>query len=486
MCHENKHYPRSEKTRNMKKLLAAVFVLLGFLEANAQVERSADFHEKYSLKQVVVLSRHNIRSPLSGPESALGRITPHEWFRWTSAPSELSLRGGVLETMMGQYFRKWLVSEALMQENEVPAKGTMRFYANSMQRTIATAQYFSSGMLPIANVGIEHHYSIGTMDPVFSPVITRDDEAFRQAVVKEINDRFGNGTTAGIGEAMSDNYKLLEDVLDLRQSAACQQGDTCSFRTDDSVITLSMGQEPSLKGSLSLACKAVDALVLQYYEEPDDRKAAFGHELSLNDWLTLSAIKDYYGDVLFTSATLSVNLAHPLLKELLAELRDEQRRFSFLCGHDSNLGSVLGALGWDDYSLPASIEKTPIGAKLVIEKWLGTDGQEYVAMNMVYQSTDQLRQMPLLSLQNPPIVYGMKLNGLQANDDGLYRLADFEQRIAERIEANGATPAGIQSMQRRDSHAQAKVYDLQGRQTVKSLPDRGIYIKNARKVIATQ
>ena len=88
------------------------FLLLGVsLSAFAQANRPDDFRERYTLKQVVVLSRHNIRSPLSGRHSTLQRITPHEWYQWSSAPSELSLRGGALETMMGQYFRKWLVSE---------------------------------------------------------------------------------------------------------------------------------------------------------------------------------------------------------------------------------------------------------------------------------------------------------------------------------------------------------------------------------------
>ena len=41
----------------------------------------------YTLDQVVVLSRHNIRSPLSGGGSVLGDITPHEWFPWSSDPS---------------------------------------------------------------------------------------------------------------------------------------------------------------------------------------------------------------------------------------------------------------------------------------------------------------------------------------------------------------------------------------------------------------
>ena len=65
----------------------------------------------YRLDRVVILSRHNIRSPLSGSGSMLGEITPHEWFQWTSSPSELSLRGAVAETMMGQYFRLWLEQE---------------------------------------------------------------------------------------------------------------------------------------------------------------------------------------------------------------------------------------------------------------------------------------------------------------------------------------------------------------------------------------
>ena len=106
-----------------------IYLLLGVsLSTFAQANRTDGFRERYTLKQVVVLSRHNIRSPLSGRHSTMQRITPHEWHHWSSAPSELSLRGGALETMMGQYFRKWLVSEGLMQENEIPAEGVMRFY----------------------------------------------------------------------------------------------------------------------------------------------------------------------------------------------------------------------------------------------------------------------------------------------------------------------------------------------------------------------
>ena len=406
------------------------FFLLGVtLSVFAQTNRPEDFRERYTLKQVVVLSRHNIRSPLSGRQSALQRITPHEWFQWSSAPSELSLRGGALETIMGQYFRKWLVNEGLMQENEIPAEGTMRFYANSKQRTIATAQYFSSGMLPVANVHIEYHCEMDKMDPVFHPQITDDNEDFKTLAQQQIAAMGGEKGLVGIGEKMTDNYKVLERVLDMDKSRACLEGDTCHFRTDDAHVYLIKNREPGMGGSLRLACQAADALVLQYYEEPDAVKAAFGDTLSWEDWESISAIKDWYGDVLFTTPVVARQVARPLLRTILEELQSE-RKFTFLCGHDSNIGSVLAALEADDYSLPNTIEKkTPIGCKLVIEKWVDTDGKPYAALNLVYQSTEQLRNMVLLDLKNPPMVFPIRLKGLSHNADDLYPYETVLSRI---------------------------------------------------------
>ena len=64
-------------------------------------------------------------------------------------------------------------------------------------------------------------------------------------------------------------------------------------------------------------------------------------------------------------------------------------------------GDVLDA---EDYSLPQTIEKkTPIGCKLVIEKWENTEGQVFASLNLVYQSTEQLHSMALLDLGNTPM-----------------------------------------------------------------------------------
>lgn len=141
-----------------------------------------------------------------------------------------------------------------------------------------------------------------------------------------------------------------------------------------------------------------------------------------------------YQDALFAAPLVSANIANPLLKEIRSELDNDARKFSFLCGHDSNIGSVLSALDAEEYELPNAVEtKTPIGGKLVFEKWSDEAGEEYARVRYVYQSSDQLRQMPLLTAENPPMSYVLSFEGMKANADGLYKLSDLEARFDEAI-----------------------------------------------------
>lgn len=424
----------------MRKLNSLLFLLLlAFIcpsLAQAQLQRSEAFKGKYKLKEVVILSRHNIRSPLSTNGSALSKMTPHEWTEWSSAASELTLRGGVLETEMGQFFRKWTVEEGLFKENYVPTVDEVNLYANSMQRCIATAQYFSSGFMPVAGLHVNHRYVPSKMDPIFFPRLTKSSEAFRTEAMKQINAMGGKDGLVGINKSLKDSYDIISKVLDMKQSEYYKKGEVKDFVDNDTRITLNLNQEPGMKGSLKNANSASDAFILQYYEEPDALKAAFGHKLSLEDWTKIARIKDVYGDVLFTAPIVAVNVAHPLLQYMYDELNADTRKFTFLCGHDSNIASVDAALDVEDYSLPNSIEKkTPIGSKLVFEKWVDAAGKAYVAINLVYQSTGQLKQMSLLDLRHTPQIYALKLKGLTQNTDGLYTFEDVNNRFLQAIRA---------------------------------------------------
>ncbi len=426
-----------------RRVAFAVFMVLLTLCGMVRAERPASFRERYKLESMVILSRHNIRSPLSGNGSALGELTSHTWFPWTSAPSELSLRGGQLETMMGQFFGQWLTREGLIpgKDTYLPKEGEMRFYANSMQRTIATAQYFSSGMLPVANVTIEHKFAPSRMDPVFNPRLTFVSEAFRARAMEEIGAMGGPRGLQGINDRIAENYRTLEKALDLKDSPAARKDGFDRFRDDDMQILLELGEEPTMKGSLKKATSASDAFILQYYEEPDIVKAGFGHRLTRREWEQIAGVKNAYDEALFSAPSVAVNIAHPLLQEMDRELAQPGRKFSFLCGHDSNIVSVLAALDVEAYSLPRSLEKrAPIGSKLVIEKFLGKDGERYAAMSIVYQTTEQLRERTPLTLDAPPMIYPIRLKGLPVNGDGLYRLSDLRERFDAAIRAYDELP----------------------------------------------
>lgn len=387
-------------------------------------------HDGYTLEQVVVLSRHNIRSPLSSKGSALDSLTPHEWFAWTSDPSELSVRGGVLENEMGQYFRKWLEDEELFPANFMPSKEEVRIYANSKQRTIATANYFKSGLLPVSDLDVEYHVEYDTMDPVFSPNLTFVSDNYNEDVTAQVKELFADDI-----EGLADNYELLSRVIDVKKSEDWKSGNFTGFTTDDFELILEEGKEPATKGSLKTACSVSDALVLQYYET-DNRTASFGKNLTEPQWRQISEIKDVYGDVLFTAPLVATNVAHPLLKEIHSELQNKNRKFTFLCGHDSNIGSVLASLSVEDYMLPESIERaTPIGCKIVIGKWKNAAGEEFISVNLVYQTVDQLRGVTVLGDDNPPGIVNLRFEGLTPNADGLYQKADFEKRLKEAIDA---------------------------------------------------
>ena len=386
-------------------LLVGGLSLFGVVKPAVQQPETSDIpgdlsHKGYTLEKVVVLSRHNIRSPLSGNDSVLGRITPHEWYQWSSPASQLSVRGGTLETCMGQYFRKWLEKEDLFTENYRPDEETVRIYANSKQRTIATAEFFSAGLMPTANEDVEYHVEFDEMDPVFTPQITYISDEYKKAATEQIEEMYSDDI-----QSLGDNYELVSDVIDMEDSEAWKDGTVTEFKTDDTKVILEEGKEPAMEGSLKTACSVSDAMVLQYYEDKDAKEAAFGNDLSDKDWEDISEIKDVYVDTLFSAPLIATNVAHPLLQEIQSEMDEEDREFTFLCGHDSNVASVLAALGAEEYELPCTIEKrTPIGCKLVFSKWESADGKDYWSADLVYQTTEQLRGMELLDEENHPAI----------------------------------------------------------------------------------
>lgn len=398
--------------------------------------------EKYTLEQVVIVSRHNLRAPLSSNGSVPSELTPHSWINWTAKSSELTLKGGVEETGMGQYFRKWLDAEGLIPENSIPEEGEVRFSARDKQRCRATAKYFASGMLPLADIEVEYPGDAKGTEDFMKPVLHFYSDAYAADATAQVASLGGDTGFDSLAEQTRDVIKLIMDTVDMQDSEIYQSGKYGDLLKDGSGYTMEADKEPDTTGAIKTASQVADALLLQYYEEPDDVKAAFGHELTEDDWAAIGGFMSIALEMRHGAPLVAVNIAHPLLQELEKEFKNEKRKFSFFCAHDVTVLGTLSSLGAKLDALPGSIEtKTPIGVKLMFERRRDGNGQAWYRISMVYRSTAQIRSGEVLTPDNPPMKYDLTFEGVETNGDGLISEADFFALLDRAIEAFDALEA---------------------------------------------
>ena len=404
-------------------------------------EESGSLQDRYTLEQVVILSRHNLRAPLSKNGSVPSELTPHSWISWSAGSSELTLLGGMEETSMGQYFRKWLDREGLIPENSIPGEGEVRFNARDKQRCRATARYFAAGMLPLADIRVEHPGDDQGTTDFMQPVLHFYSEDYAADATAQVAAMGGETGFDGLAEQNRDVIRLIMDTVDMQDSEFYQSGKYGDLLTDGFGYEMEANKEPDLTGAVKPAYQVADALLLQYYEEPDAVKAAFGHELTEEDWTRLGLFMTTCLEMKHGAPLVAANIANPLLRELKSELQNEGRKFSFFCAHDCTVLGTLSALGAEDFALPGSIEtKAPIGVKLVFERRRDHEGQAWYRVSLVYRSTEQIRSGEMLTLDNPPLQYDLKFEGVGTNADGLISEADlfslFDRSIGKLDEIN--------------------------------------------------
>ncbi|WP_295570673.1 bifunctional glucose-1-phosphatase/inositol phosphatase [Stenotrophomonas maltophilia] len=392
--------------RPLRSLLLALALALALGVSTATAMAAPVAEEQ--LQQVILLSRHNLRAPVVA-SGALANATPETWPRWDVAPGELTTKGGVLEVYMGRYIGQWLRQAQLLPASDCPQPGDFHAHANSLQRTQATAQFFVAGAFPGCAVAIEQRTPLGTMDPMFNPVIHRDDVAFRERARSAMQQALAH---AGLLPSLS----LVEAITHYPQSAACKDRSDCHLTLADTTFSAEPGKEPRASGSLALANGVVDALLMEHYQADATLREGWGRLNGEAQWLALAQIRNRYQDILFGTPEVARDVAAPLLARVDALLKDPALpKVTLLVGHDSNIGSVLAALGITDYTLPGQYEKTPIGGLLQFERWRARhSGGERIRLAYVYPTTAQLRDAQPLTGTQPPGRVALRVPGCAA------------------------------------------------------------------------
>lgn len=398
----------------------------------APVLASTDNAENMQLEQVLLLSRHNLRTPIVNT-GILTEVTDKKWPAWDAQSGYLTTKGGALEVYMGHYFREWIDQNKLVSDELCPTDNEDLFvYTNSLQRTIATAQFFTAGAFPGCAVKIHHQPEIGKMDPVFNPIITNDSPEFKQKALAAMAEHLK-------GLDLKPGYDELDTVLNIKDSQKCKADKLCELSSQDNSFIIEADKEPGGVGSLKIANSAVDAIDLQYYEGFPADQVAWGLVNSADKWKKLNTLKNGYQETLFTPKLIAKNVAHPLLnyinKGFTSASKGETAKFIMLVGHDSNIASLLSAMDFKPYQLAEQYEHTPIGGKLVFQRWHDkSDKKDYVKVEYVYQTADQLRNNSYLSLETPPKHVTLEMKNCPIDKNGYCSWEDFQKVMKSALE----------------------------------------------------
>lgn len=412
----------------MKKRVIATAIAGTILMTGGVQAQSAP--EGYKLQQVLIMSRHNLRAPLANNGSVLEQSTPNPWPQWDVPGGQLTTKGGVLEVYMGHYMREWLAAQGMVTTGECPPADSVYAYANSLQRTVATAQFFINGAFPGCNIPVHQKEKLGTMDPTFNPVITKNSAEFSQQAVQAMEQERKK-------LQLDKSYQLLEKIVNYSKSPSCKDKPDCTLTGGKDNFSATYQKEPGVSGPLKVGYSLVDAFTLQYYEGFPLDQVAFGQIKTDQQWEELSKLKDGYQDSLFTSKEVASNIAAPLVKyitDVMVNNAGKTAKMTVMMGHDSNIASLLKTLDFKSYKLPGQFERTPIGGKIVFQRWHDTKAnRDLMKIEYIYQSTQQLRNTERLTLQSPPQRVTLALNGCPVDANGFCPIDKFNTVMKDAI-----------------------------------------------------
>lgn len=370
--------------------------------------------ECLALKQVVILSRHNVRTPLS---KTLWQFSPKPWPKWKEKSGYLTAKGELLEGYMGEYFASWLNKEGILP-NECPSEENFYVYANTQQRTLESAKSFVKKGFPDCNIII---HNANKTDPIFNPYIHNTSAIFIQEALDTMNKQMKMLN-------LNVSYELLESILDYTKSDNCIHNNQCDLVKDVNRPFIKTGTKPNIAGPLKISNSAVDSFLMENYEGFDMNDVAWGN-LTDKRWQTVMELSRSYHNIIFDSISVAKDLSEPLIKYLSKIFLNKSPKIALIMGHDANIYTLLTAMGFKPYNLVNQHEKAPVGGKIVFQKW-DSGTKELLKIDYVYQSTEQMRNGTRLSLDNPPTFMTLELNGCKTDQNGFCLWADFVKLLA--------------------------------------------------------
>ncbi|XP_026322555.1 uncharacterized protein LOC113232133 [Hyposmocoma kahamanoa] len=235
---------------------------------------------------------------------------------------------------------------------------------------------------------------------------------------------------------LTDVYTKLNSILDIENSDLCILNNICDLTTGENNISVNVGQEPTIFGPFKVGYEVVDGLLMAYYDGVSMSKIGWG-QIQPEDWPVLMEMTKADQKLRFGCPEVAKHMAKPLLGYIDYIFKVSQINVSVLVGDDSNIMSILASLGVKPYNLEDQPEMSPIGGKVIFEKWYnGVD--YYLKIKYVYLSTEQIRNGARISEDNPVRETNLELQDAIVNEQGHCTFAQF-MKIVENVLLNVPT-----------------------------------------------
>jgi hypothetical protein len=393
------------------------------------------------LLSVVVISRHGIRSP-TDTQAKINLFTqqPQGFPLWpypADTVGNLSTVGEQNAALLGAWYRDFYAAQGILPaKGSCPTAGTVYVYADTLERTLVTAQGYVNGMFQT-----EALPDCGIQVIQYSPLITAIDPYIQTARagiancainttqdLAAFNARIGGaGNVASLINTYSPQLQMLQTVTQCCQPTACvPSSNTCTlldlpttvnsggavmfapgslFDTADTVtedLELQYAQGMPVTGcSTTLGAPCVGWGAIPPGELQDLTKL---HVLNIAD-LTCqlpSFAKVSSTNLMWqTVGTMGQTLSGVRNPDMLAPVGST---FTLFVAHDDNISAIAGFLGGVTWKAEgfAPNDPGPAGALVFELRKENQGGDPIVRLYYVIASLDQMRNNTILSLRNPP------------------------------------------------------------------------------------
>ncbi len=389
------------------------------------------------LQKVVIVSRHGVRTPIVAPaELALWSSRP--WPTWNEPQGNLTARGAELVTLLGRYYRQYLIAEQMLPEQGCPQRGTLFLHADLTERTKGTAQALIDGIAPGCGVTfrIKQDAAVdGLFHPVAAGVCRIDAMVAQTSVLQRVA-----GDLNSVPRDFKQPFEALQAGMDCCKPALCTafgKPEGCKLADLPTVLSPQPeGAGMAMLGALAIASAATENFLLEYAQGLDLGQVAWGrmtpaqllqsyrlHTEEFDLMQRTPYLARRQGSALLMRAAAAVTSGRSNgLGALEPAVRDA--KVVVYVGHDTNIANLASILDLTWTQTGYQRNQTPPAGALVFEVRLGADKKQRVYTSYVAQSPEQMRKMVPLTRELPPLKTALRVRGCSATTSGFPCLLD--------------------------------------------------------------